>query len=84
LSLQVVLLLIKEDTVSVNAAGIQRMHDVAGAWAAAALVVREQLAGVQYVTQQQASAKLADCREELHSMCVWSYSSSLAKSATSA
>eukprot|EP00775_Hariotina_reticulata_P010932 gene10932-11086_t len=53
---EVVLLLIKADTVSVNAAGIQRMHDVAGAWAAAASVIRKQLAENQTIGEFTAGA----------------------------
>jgi hypothetical protein len=48
---QVVTILVKGDTVDVNVAGIQRMSPQA--WAAAAGIFRSQLAGVQFLQQQQ-------------------------------
>jgi hypothetical protein len=49
--LQVVVMLVKGDTVDVNVAGIQRMSPQA--WAAAADIFRRELAGVQLLQQQQ-------------------------------
>lgn len=48
---QVVTMLIKGDTVDVNVASIQRMTPEA--WAAAAEVFKQQLQGVQLLTQEQ-------------------------------
>jgi hypothetical protein len=52
--LQVVTILVKGDTVDVNVAGIQRMSPQA--WAAAADIFRRELAGVQFLQQQQVRA----------------------------
>jgi hypothetical protein len=51
LQCKVVVLLVKGDTVDVNVAGTQRMGPQA--WAAAADIFARELAGVQFLQQQQ-------------------------------
>lgn len=62
-NLQVIILMVKPDAASVNVAGIHRMDAVEDAWAAAASVFQQHLAGVQLLTQQQVTT--------LQALCYW-------------
>jgi hypothetical protein len=61
--LQLVVLLVKADTIDVNVAGSKRFTQ--RDWAAAAEVFERELAGVQLVDEQQVRLDLADC------CCFW-------------